>query len=133
MNTAVVRITAILLSVAAALAEVEPELSDPYRTLVMYFNSLRELGAPVRLRADDVVSRLGQLRQRGLPKRLPPIYEELTSRISSERIPALLRQLEQPHDVERDAASPTPLDAVLVSNMISVGVDVNRLGLMTVM
>jgi hypothetical protein len=133
MKTAVVRLTSIFLTVAAGIAERNARATDPYRTIVMYFNSLRELGGAVRLMDDDVVSRLDQLRQRGLPKRLPPIYEELTSRISSERIPVLLRQLEQPHDVQRDKASPIPLDAVLASNMISVGVDVNRLGLMTVM
>jgi hypothetical protein len=133
MKTAVVRITSILLAVGSGLADVNAGLADPYRTIVMYFNSLRELGGAVRLLDDDVASRLDQLRQRGLPRRFPPIYEELTSRISSERIPALLRQLEQPHHVERDESSPTPLDAVLASNMISVGVDVDRLGLMTVM
>jgi hypothetical protein len=133
MKTAVVRIASILLAVASGLAEAAPRVSDPYRTIVMYFNSLRELGGAVRLMDDDVVSRLGQLRTRGLPRRFPPIYEELTSRVSSERIPTLLRQLEQPHDAERDESSPVPLDAVLASNMISVGVDVDRLGLMTVM
>jgi hypothetical protein len=133
MKTAVVRVASILLSVASGLAEEMPRSADAYRTIVMYFNSLRELGGAVRLMDDDVASRLDQLRQRGLPKRFPPIYEELTSRISSERIPALLRQLEQPHDAPREATSPTALDAVLASNMISVGVDVDRLGLMTVM
>ena len=133
MKTAVVRITSIVLAVGSGLAKVDPELSDPYRTIVMYFNSLRELGGAVRLMDDDVAARLDQLRQRGLPKRFPPVYEELTSRISSERIPMLLRQLEQPHHIDRGESSPTPLDAVLASNMISVGVDVGRLGLMAVM
>jgi hypothetical protein len=133
MKTAAVRLTSILLAVGSGMAENDAEVADPYRTIVMYFNSLRELGGAVRLMDDDVASRLDQLRERGLPKRLPPIYEELTSRISSERIPVLLRRLEQPHHVERDESSPTPLDAVLASSMISVGVDVDRLGLMTVM
>jgi hypothetical protein len=133
MKTSVVRMASILLAVGSALAAVDPKAVDPYRTIVMYFNSLRELGGAVRLMDDDVASRLDQLRKRGLPRRFGPIYEELTSRISSERIPGLLRQLEQPHFVERDEGSPTPLDAVLASNMISVGVDVDRLGLMTVM
>lgn len=133
MKTAVVRLAAILMATAQGLADRDAKIADPYRTLVMYFNSLRELGGAVRLMDDDVVSRLDQLRLRGLPRTFPPDYAELTSRISSEQIPALLRQLEQPHDAPRDAESPYPLDAVLASNMISVGVDVDRLALMTVM
>jgi hypothetical protein len=133
MKTAVVRLAAILMATAQGLADRDARIADPYRTLVMYFNSLRELGGAVRLMDDDVVSRLGQLRLRGLPRTYPPDYAELTSRISSEQIPTLLRQLEQPHDAPRDKESPYPLDAVLASNMISVGVDVDRLALMTVM
>jgi hypothetical protein len=133
MKTAVVRIVSILLTVGSGLAENKPEEADPYETVVMYFNSLRELGGAVRLMDDDVVSRIDQLRGRGLPRRFPPRYEELTSRVSSQRIPSLLRQLEQPHFGQREEGTPTPLDAVLASNMISVGVDVPRLGLMTVM
>jgi hypothetical protein len=133
MKTGVVRLAAILMATAQGLADRDARIADPYRTLVMYFNSLRELGGAVRLMDDDVVSRLDQLRLRGLPRTFPPDYEELTSRISSEQIPVLLRQLEQPHDAPRDADSPYPLDAVLASNMISVGVDVDRLALMTVM
>jgi len=133
MKTAVVRLASVLMSVASGLSDSDPVAADPYKTLVMYFNSLRELGGAVRLMDDDVVSRLDQLRQRGLPKAYPPYYEELTSRISSEQIPGLLRRLEQPHHAPRGEGAPYPLDAVLASNMISVGVDVDRLGLMSVM
>jgi hypothetical protein len=132
MKTAVVRVASILLAVGSGLAERDAQTADPYLTLVMYFNSLRELGGAVRLMDDDVVSRLDQLRQRGLPRRFPPRYEELTSRVASARIPSLLRQLEQPHTAPTDNTTPAPLDGVLASNMISVGVDVQRLGLMTV-
>src|SRR5690606_39038159 len=51
---------------------------------------------------------------------------ELTSRVSSSEIPDLLEQLELKQGDE-DA-----VDSVLASNMISVGVDVTRLGLMLV-
>jgi hypothetical protein len=132
MKTAVVRVASILLAVGSGLAERDAQTADPYLTLVMYFNSLRELGGAVRLMDDDVVSRLDHLRQRGLPRRFPPRYEELTSRVASARIPSLLRQLEQPHTAPTDNTTPAPLDGVLASNMISVGVDVQRLGLMTV-
>ncbi len=132
MKTAVVRVSAALLSSSAGLAAGDARVADAYMTLVLYFNSLRELGGAVRLMDDDVPARLGQLAERGFPRRFAPIYAELTSRVFSEQIPALLRQLEQPHDAPREEGDPFPLDTVLASNMISVGVDVSRLGLMVV-
>jgi len=99
---------------------------------VSYFNSIRELGGAIRLMDDDIPARLDQLRNAGLPRRQRPVYEELTSRIRQEDIPFLLRRLERRHDAPRADDDPLPLDAVLASNMISVGVDIDRLGLMTV-
>ena len=133
MKTALVRVSAALLSAGAGLRERSAERADPYLTLVAYFNSLRELGGAVRLMEDDVRARLRQLENRGMPRRNRPVYEELTSRVSSDRIPLLLRRLKTPHHAPRNEGDPLPLDAVLASNMISVGVDVDRLGLMTVL
>ncbi len=133
MKTALIRTSAALLSAGAGLAKEDANLADPYLTQVAYFNSLRELGGAVRLMDDDIRARLDQLDTRGLPKRNRPIYAEMTSRVSSSEIPKLLRQLKTPHNAPRDSDSLLPLDAVLASNMISVGVDVNRLGLMTVL
>ena len=81
---------------------------------------------------DDIPARLDQLSRAGLPRRHRPIYVELTSRIRQEEIPHLLRRLERRHDAPRSEDDSLPLDAVLASNMISVGVDIDRLGLMTV-
>lgn len=133
MKTALIRVSAALLSAGAGLANEDPALADPYLTQVAYFNSLRELGGAIRLMEDDIRARMDQLETRGLPKRNRPIYAEMTSRVSSSEIPKLLRQLKTPHSIPRDDNSPIRLDAVLASNMISVGVDVNRLGLMTVL
>lgn len=131
MATAYVRVASSLFSSAAGL-RVDPAMAEPYLTLVSYFNSLRELGGAIRLMDDDIPGRLEQLKSSGLPRRQRPIYRELTSRIRQEDIPDLLRRLEQRHDAPRTEDDPLPLDAVLASNMISVGVDVDRLGLMVV-
>jgi hypothetical protein len=133
MKTALVRVCSSLLSAAAGLRSQSEERADPYLTLVAYFNSLRELGGAVRLMEDDIPARLRQLESRGLPQRNKPVYEELTSRVRSDRIPVLLRRLKTPHAAPRTEDDPLPLDAILASNMISVGVDVDRLGLMTVL
>ena len=112
-------------------------------TLVGYFNSMRELGGMRRLVDDDVRSRLQNMDERGLAKRRPPILEELTSRKSSTDIPLLLDRLERPFDPGQDArkeparggksgTTSQPLDVLLATNMVSVGVDVTRLSLMVV-
>lgn len=132
LKTAYIRVAGSLLSSGKGLAEFDSKLAEPFMTMVSYFNSLRELGGAIRLLDDDIPARLYQLKTAGLPGRNRPVYQELTSRIRQEEIPVLLRRLEQRHDAPRSASDPWPLDVVLASNMISVGVDINRLGLMTV-
>jgi hypothetical protein len=113
---------------------------DPWMTLLGYFNSMRELGGMRRLVDDDVRSRLRDMDRRGLSRRHTPALEELTSRKNSRDIPALLDRLEVQHDptlpphVKRQKGhnAPNPLDVVLATNMVSVGVDIKRLGLMVV-
>lgn len=131
MKTAYIRVAASLLSSGAGL-RADPALAEPYATVVSYFNSLRELGGAIRLVEDDIPARLDQLQNAGLPRRNRPIYVELTSRIAQTEIPHLLRRLERRHDSPQKDDDPRPLDVVLASNMISVGVDIDRLGLMTV-
>jgi hypothetical protein len=131
MKTAYIRVAASILSSTTGL-RAAPTIAEPYTTIVSYFNSLRELGGAIRLMDDDIPARLDQLRTAGLPRRQRPVYVELTSRIRQEEIPHLLRRLEQRHDAPRSEEKPPPLDVVLASNMISVGVDIDRLGLMTV-
>jgi len=122
---------------------------DPWMTLVGYFNSLRELGGMRRLVDDDVRSRLRRMDERGLSKRDLYSYsavEELTSRKQSTEIPDILDRMGIPFDPALEARRRDrsgggardrellrrPLDVMLATNMISVGVDVQRLGLMVV-
>ncbi len=98
-------------------------------TLVGYFNSMSELGGMRRLVDDDVTSRVWKMEERGLAKRRKPLVEELTSRKSSTVIPEVLSKLEQSFGA---SGGTRPIDVLLATNMISVGVDVKRLGLMVV-
>lgn len=104
-------------------------VTDPYMTLVGYFNSLRDLGGMRLSVEDDVSTRLERINERGLSRRYDLRLEELTSRLSSEKIPDILEQLE--YTFPR-ANKLTPIDALLATNMIAVGVDVSRLGVMVV-
>jgi hypothetical protein len=106
------------------------EVTDPYMTLVGYFNSLRDLGG-MRMSVEDNVSlRLERADQRGLSRRYDPRLEELTSRLTSDEIPEILQELEVGFPAR--PRGPKPVDVLLATNMIAVGVDVARLGVMVV-
>lgn len=129
MKTVLVRVYAILLQFTENLKD-NPEYSrflDPYRTLIGYFNSIRELGGAVRLLDDDIKKRLQIItnKYKFPSQRYVKKYRELTSRIPSYKIPEVLGELEREMGNEE-------LDVVLATNMISVGMDVDRLGLMVV-
>jgi ATP-dependent helicase YprA (DUF1998 family) len=102
------------------------EARDPYWTLVGYFNSLRVLGGARIQVLDDVRDRMKVLAKQQGPREVP-LNIELTSREPSSEIPGHLEAL------TRELPSDETLDYVLATNMISVGVDVDRLGLMVVM
>ena len=132
LKAALIRVYVAYLSAGQYLYERYGQATDPWMTLVGYFNSMNELGGMRRLVEDDVRSRLIRMEQRGLARRKPPLLEELTSRKSSTDIPDVLDKLERVFDPTRETGSPRPLDVLLATNMISVGVDVKRLGLMVV-
>ena len=126
-TTLMVRTYAALLQYTADLPATAAT-KDPYWTLVGYFNSLRVLaGAKLQVQ-DDVEDRVELLaRESGTTKRTIDEQIEMTSRESSGDIPNHLKRMEVQHP---DAAA---LDVILATNMISVGVDIDRLGLMVVM
>jgi len=96
--------------------------------VVYYFNSLRELGGALRLIDDDIPHRLEYLANAdGLGSgRAIRERRELTSRVAAKDISSLLRRMEERLE------SGNALDALLATNMISVGVDIQRFGLMLV-
>jgi hypothetical protein len=111
------------------------ELANPFWTCVLYFNSLRELGGAHVLMQDDIPRQIAFLASRlgTTPRQLETDAIELSSRVPSRDLPDYLGQLRIPlATLSGDPFAPEPRDAVLASNMISVGVDVPRLGLMLV-
>lgn len=110
---------------------------DPYMTLVAYFNSLRELGGSRRIVEDEVFVQCQsrwKRRRRDPEDRLfrdryikrEPV--ELTSRVSTGDVAQAKRQLTTVFS-NRDQR----VDVALATNMISVGLDILRLGLMVVL
>lgn len=143
-----IRVYTAFLTASQALFDSFGQAADPYLTTVGYFNSLRELGGMRRLAEDDVQTRCYRVQMSlvdrpGLAQRAVSNIRELTSRVSSRDIPKYLDQLEIKFKSQYDAAEgryvirwdegeARAIDVVLATNMLSVGVDVNRLGLMVV-
>lgn len=159
-KVAQLRVYLILLAAAKHFFDLPENLSqannpaDPYMTLLGYFNSLRELGGTRRLVEDEIWNNLA-----GYPgrKRIGDegnlfgdrqiAYEpvELTSRISTAKVSEFKRRLampfENPGKEEPDRprrgrstgrSEEKPVDVAIATNMISVGLDITRLGLMVV-
>ncbi|WP_322513566.1 DISARM system helicase DrmA [Chloroflexus sp.] len=110
--------------------------ADPYMTVLGYFNNLRELGGARRILEEEVQSTIkgyGERKRVGETEGLFANRErfseviELTSRVSTGQVAEARRRLSLPF------ADPNGrVDCALATNMISVGLDIPRLGLMVV-
>ena len=149
-----IRVMTALLEFGQYLLDAHGRAADPYMTVVDYFTSTRELAGMRRLTEDDVSDRLG--RQGALVQRRRPVVAELTSRMDSRKITQSLADLERPFDPAQDSTlglealralrksdKPQwdrtvrpgylrPVDVLLATSMLQVGVDVQRLGLMLI-
>ena len=108
---------------------------DPYMTLVGYFNSLRELGGARRLVEDEIRNRLAGYSSRKRAGETEGLFDdrkigyepvELTSRVSTANVADAKRRL------ALQFAEQNHVDVAIATNMISVGLDITRLGLMIV-
>ena len=135
--TAQIRVMSSLLQSVKSIGGGTPEDLDPYWTLMAYFNSLRELGHAATLIRADIADYLNAMwdrlqirpREGNDPRRFINADRELTSRVQSSEIPEVLQQLFVRLDGTKESQ---PIDVCLATNMIQVGLDVPRLGLMTV-
>lgn len=124
-QTVQVRVAAATLQGAVDIPDAD---KDGYWTNLNFLNSLRELGNTVSLIQSDIPDYLTGLRRREdlASPRWPRIPMELTSRRRSDDIPKAIEQLQLPN------GEPGCVDICLASNIIEVGVDIDRLGLMTI-
>ena len=110
--------------------------ADPYMTMLGYFNSLRELGGARRILEEEVQNTLKRYGDRRRLGEAAGLFRdrlrfsgvvELTSRVSTDRVAEARRRLGCTfHDREQR------VDCAIATNMISVGLDIQRLGLMLV-
>ena len=110
--------------------------ADPYMTTLAYFNSLRELGGARRILEEEVRTtvagyggrlRVGETRRLFRDRTYFSEPVELTSRVSTDRVADARRRLECRFNDRQNR-----VDCALATNMISVGLDIPRLGLMVV-
>jgi len=109
---------------------------DGYMTLVGYFNSLRELGGARRIVEEEIATTVRAYGSRRRIGETPGLFQdrttfgepvELTSRESTDRVANTRRRLGLPRYENKW------VDVALATNMISVGLDIPRLGLMSVL
>ena len=109
--------------------------ADPYMTVLGYFNSLKELGGARRVLEEEVrntlkrVSRRRRIDEKSGLFRDRNVYRdvvELTSRVPTDKVAEARRRLSNAFHEE------LPVDWAIATNMISVGLDIQRLGLMVV-
>ena len=111
------------------------EEKDQFYTLTVYFNSLNELGKASSVVADNVKDFIKRISYRQIVKQFTSrnigTAYELTSRVSTTELNDTLDKLEHMvYSAENIANKKYPVNVLLASNMISVGVDVSRLNLM---
>lgn len=139
-TTTLIRVNAAMLFATRYLATLgfPDAVVDNFWTITGYFNSLRELGGASTQILDDVQSRLDYLAKTKFLSEYPRVdtskgytySEELTSRMSNSEITEIIQvKLKRSYSQGNHA---DVFDYLLASNMISVGVDVGRLGAMVV-
>jgi len=111
---------------------------DPYMTLLGYYNSLRELGGARRLIEDEIRNRLAGYSTRKRVGETEGLFDdrqlgkvgdepvELTSRVNTAEVADAKRRLALAY------TDPDRVNVAIATNMISVGLDITRLGLMVV-
>ncbi len=114
----------------------EENPADPYMTVLGYFNSLKELGGARRILEEEIQNtikgygirkRIGETTGLFRDRRTFSEVVELTSRVSTDKVAEARRRLGLGfHENDR-------VDCAIATNMISVGLDIQRLGLMVVL
>jgi hypothetical protein len=125
LSTAMVHLGAALLQ-GAGEVDMSAAERDAYWTLVAYHNSLRELGRTMTLARDDIPARLRGIVPPDGPEREYPDegVVELTSHVGGTS--AILERMGRTYE------DPRAISLLACTNILSVGLDVPRLGLMVV-
>lgn len=112
----------------------DEQIKDKYWTLTVYFNSLKDLGKCNTLVEDDVkdfIKRIVRRLSTDKYARTIAFADELTSRVTTTELNETLDKLEKTEYSEENIKNKKYASSILLaSNMISVGIDVDRLNVM---
>lgn len=125
----------VLASLLISGQEIPEELRDPYWTILSFYNSINDIGKGLTLMNQDVLNTMDnfyKVRNIGKPKRREIKSDhvmELSSRLNNgTQVVSALEAMKKTYNKDDNHA----LDVVLSSNIIEVGVDIDRLSLMTI-
>ncbi|RAS80760.1 helicase-related protein [Priestia endophytica] len=120
-------------AILQASTEIKEQERDPFWTLLAFYNTLRDLGAGLTLTQTDIPQYSNSMVQRkGLSKQTRHLNNvlELTSRKQSHEISKTIDDLKVKYNSKEDRKS--TIDLCLSSNIIEVGVDIDRLSTMAI-
>jgi len=129
MQTADVRVFSSILMEAGLL---EKTCRDPWWTLMVFFNSIRELGGAKTLFQSDIKKRMEYLARRELldkeSSRKINEIPELTGRCTQSEVMEMMDMLSNQYEMNNAKC----LDACLATSILEVGIDIDRLSIMAV-
>lgn len=122
-----------LASLLQAPMQLSEDERDPWWTLVTFYNTLRELGTGLTLLQSHVPDHIKSIINRSnltfaAMRRIHNV-QELTGRLKSGEVARSISKLETGVSESKDSY---PVDICLTSNIMEVGVDIDRLSLMMV-
>lgn len=112
--------------------EHDVEIKDAYWTIASYYSSLNELGSAATAMRGEVQELIRRVAQRKFTKMRGFKERELTSRINTTELNNTLNDLQnlKYRGENIDYGNTYPIGVVLATNMISVGIDIDRLNVM---
>lgn len=122
-------------SILQSTKEIKEDERDPYWTLLTFYNTLRELGGGLTLTQTDIPQySLAMGMRKGTVKDIRYINQvlELTSRKQSHEISKTIDDLKVSYRQNKDKKRDATIDLCLASNIIEVGVDIDRLSVMAI-
>lgn len=112
--------------------KLQEEYKDPFYSILAFYNTINDIGKGITLIEQDIKNNIhNQYRSRGVTRgrKIRSGYvKELTSRKNSTEISRFISELKIPYSSKNNKA----IDICLASNIIEVGIDIDRLSLMVI-
>lgn len=122
-------------SILQSSTEITEDERDPYWTLLAFYNTLRELGGGLTLSQTDIPQySVAMAMRKGILKdiRYTNNVLQLSSGKQSHEISKTIDDLKTPYNPSKEKGKDSTIDLCLASNIIEVGVDIDRLSVMAI-